>query len=96
MIALLLATALTGSAAPAPSARAWCSHVAKSASTIAEAKLSGISRIRIAAAALLVDDEHERGLLLDLISLAYDGNAGDVATPADLAAITYTACMKGD
>jgi hypothetical protein len=96
VIALLLATGLAGNPAPPPAARTWCRHLAHSAGVIAEAKLSGVSRLRMVAAAVLIADEQERSAMSALIELAYDGNAGDQASPAELAGITYSTCMRGD
>lgn len=95
MIALLLATGLAGSPAPAPAARAWCGHLAHSASTIEEARLSGIPRLKVVLGATLIADARERSAQYELISLVYDGNAGGQASPAEVAGITYTACMRG-
>lgn len=95
MIALLLAAGLVGTPAPDLTARSWCGHLAHSASTIEEARLSGIPRLQVVVGATLIADAGERSAQFQLISLVYDGNAGGQASPAEVAGITYTACMRG-
>lgn len=95
MIALLVATGLAGSPPPGPTPRAWCRHLAHSASTIEEARLSGIPRLKVVVGAALISDAGERSAQFELISLVYDGNADGQASPAEVAGITYAACMRG-